>query len=166
MPFSPADDESMVAWILPTYLWALNSFTGFWGTEKQIDVSRKLCKYRVGRGALYQYLALHKWTEVRQGISERLWMCFIICTDFFAPGCGSRFLLWWIMWGLTQTLSRAPAETSWGADSSIPFATPAVSQFVVGGCCSLTLLPVVPPTLLWTPSNCSVKQNKTEQNPS
>lgn len=46
-------------------------------------------------------------------------MYFVLPSDFFAPG--GRFLVSFIMRGLTQPLSRALAETSQGADSSIPF---------------------------------------------
>lgn len=158
MPFSPAGNESMVAWIHPIYLWELFHWLGRNG--------ERLCKCRRGSGALCQYLRLYEPTEVRQGVSEMICMYFVLCADFFAPGFNSRFSFSFITCGLTQSLPRALAETSWGADSRIPFIAPALTLFAVGGCCpcsSLTLLPVVPPRPLCAHSNCFVKQTKPNQ---
>lgn len=135
--------------------------------ERETDITRKLCKCWIGRDVLCQHLPLHEVTEVRQGESERMCVYFVLCT--FAPRFNSRFSFSLIPWGPTQTLSQALAESSWGADSSIPFAAPS-SLMVCGG----MLLPAqfaYPPTCC--PSQapqhtfvlfCKTKQMK--QNPS
>lgn len=142
--------------------WALNPFTDLGETETDWQTDHMSCETQSRKRCPLPVPSAPQTVWSQLGHSERIGKCFVFCTNFFAPGfCYSCHCH--LSHEVSHRLYWAVAETTWGADGSIPFSVPSLSRFVVGSCCWCSLInfgPVVTHRPVCTPSNSFCKTNK------